>query len=190
MNRRQYLFLINFTISGTICAGFSSFCCSRNEDIDGAGRFVSCLIGWGIGCAQMLLFLLCLVGWFWSCAWGIFFIGMSGKFESLPENKSLGQSKLKALYRQQKMYFYMLLKATYIGVIFSSILLYIHQSLCLSVCMSFSCKCNSSHIYCLIFRVIFSSWEYSIHLFWHIVLCSRMLLWNRQKEYFSTVTLF
>ena len=32
--------------------------------------------------------------------------------------------------------------------------------------------------------------SYSIHLFWHIVLCSRMLFLNGRKEYFSTCAPF
>lgn len=74
--------VLNFLIPGfgTVCAGFSSFCCSRNEDMSGGERFASCCVSFGIGLLQLLTTVLCFIGWIWSCVWGGFFIVSSAEY--------------------------------------------------------------------------------------------------------------
>ncbi|KAH3893371.1 uncharacterized protein LOC127860008 [Dreissena polymorpha] len=74
--------ILNFLVPGlgTIIAGFSAFCCSRNEDISCCNRLGSCMLNFGIGLLQLLTSVILLLGWVWSCFWGTFFIGMSSEY--------------------------------------------------------------------------------------------------------------
>ncbi|XP_071084060.1 calcium-binding protein P-like [Haliotis cracherodii] len=74
--------VLNFLVPGlgTVVAGTSSFCCARNEDMDGSSRCGSCCIGLGIGFLQLLTTVTCLIGWVWSCVWGVFMIAMSAEY--------------------------------------------------------------------------------------------------------------
>lgn len=74
--------VLNFLIPGlgTILAGFSVCCCSRNEDMSTGSRVGSFCISFAIGLLQLLTTLLLLLGWIWSCVWGVFFLGMSAEY--------------------------------------------------------------------------------------------------------------
>lgn len=82
--------ILNFLIPGlgTIVAGFSTFCCARNEDMTAASRVGSCCISFFIGFLQLITIALLLFGWIWSCVWGVFFIGMSAEYyhDNPPDN--------------------------------------------------------------------------------------------------------
>lgn len=82
--------VLNFLIPGfgTIIAGFSTFCCARNEDMTAAKRVGSCCISFSIGLLQLLSVAILLLGWIWSCVWGVFFIGMSTEYyhDNPPDN--------------------------------------------------------------------------------------------------------
>lgn len=82
--------VLNFLIPGlgTIVAGFSTFCCARNEDMTAASRIGSCCISFSIGLLQLLTVAILLLGWIWSCVWGVFFIGMSTEYyhDNPPDN--------------------------------------------------------------------------------------------------------
>ncbi|XP_060585097.1 protein SPEC3-like [Ruditapes philippinarum] len=74
--------VLNFLVPGlgTILAGLSVCCCSRNEDMSAGSQIGSCCISFGIGLLQLLLTVLLLIGWIWSCVWGVFFLGMSAEY--------------------------------------------------------------------------------------------------------------
>ncbi|KAK3588569.1 hypothetical protein CHS0354_026174 [Potamilus streckersoni] len=74
--------VLNFLVPGfgTILAGLSVFCCSRNEDMACYTRCGSCCISLGIGLLQLLTLPLLLLGWIWSCIWGVSFLGMSAEY--------------------------------------------------------------------------------------------------------------
>ncbi|XP_053378232.1 protein SPEC3-like [Mercenaria mercenaria] len=74
--------VLNFLIPGlgTMLAGLSVCCCSRNEDMSAGSRVGSCCISFAIGLLQLLLTALLLLGWIWSCVWGVFFLGMSAEY--------------------------------------------------------------------------------------------------------------
>ncbi|KAK3102871.1 hypothetical protein FSP39_014562 [Pinctada imbricata] len=74
--------VLNFLVPGlgTILAGFTVFCCSRNEDLTGCEKVGSFCASFWIGFLQLILTPLLLVGWIWSCVWGVSFIGMSTEY--------------------------------------------------------------------------------------------------------------
>ncbi|XP_052782133.1 TM2 domain-containing protein DDB_G0277895-like [Mya arenaria] len=74
--------ILNFLVPGfgTMLAGFSVCCCSRNEDMDCCSKFGSCMMSVGIGLLQLITTALLLLGWIWSCFWGVFFLGMSSEY--------------------------------------------------------------------------------------------------------------
>lgn len=74
--------ILNFLVPGlgTIIAGFSACCCSRNEDMSAMAQLGSCCISFSIGLLQLLTTALLLFGWIWSCIWGVFFLGMSAEY--------------------------------------------------------------------------------------------------------------
>ncbi|XP_060064668.1 WW domain-binding protein 11-like [Ylistrum balloti] len=73
--------VLNFIFPGlgTIVAGVSVCCCSRNEDMGCGEQCGSCTISILIGLLQLILTAL-IIGWVWSCVWGVMMIGMSSEY--------------------------------------------------------------------------------------------------------------
>ena len=73
--------ILNLVIpgTGTVVAGFSIFCCARNDDMDFGDKCTSCCCGILFGLLQLVFTAFLLIGWCWSAAWGFSYLEMSRK---------------------------------------------------------------------------------------------------------------